>query len=186
MSRRTKLLLTAPFLVLLAIPGIYIALTWSPPMPLRFRVLRVHTKPPYVADAYVPVLVSVENSGFHPVHLLMADARVRDISSTEAGSLGHIYPETQDPEGFGEGATEPFIIPAHRTVELWAMILGDAVHQAENGQLQLTCLWLTGTKYRAYDLRESAHTYIPSWLNSRVPRLEFGIDEAALDAMVEP
>jgi hypothetical protein len=39
MSRRTKLLVTAVFLVLLAVPAVYLVLSWAPPSPLRFRVL---------------------------------------------------------------------------------------------------------------------------------------------------
>jgi hypothetical protein len=39
MSRRIKLTITAIFLVLLAIPVTYIALTWHPPNPLRFIIL---------------------------------------------------------------------------------------------------------------------------------------------------
>lgn len=39
MPRRTKLLITAIFLVLLGIPVTYIALIWHPPNPLRFRVV---------------------------------------------------------------------------------------------------------------------------------------------------
>jgi hypothetical protein len=39
MSRRAKLLITALFLMLLAIPAAYITLTWRPANPLRFRQL---------------------------------------------------------------------------------------------------------------------------------------------------
>jgi hypothetical protein len=39
MSRRTKLIITALFLVLLAIPVWHVASNWNPPNPLRFRLV---------------------------------------------------------------------------------------------------------------------------------------------------
>ncbi|QIF01966.1 hypothetical protein [Roseimicrobium sp. ORNL1] len=68
MSRRTKLIITALFLVLLAIPVVYAVLTWRPQNPLRFRqlgesVLRDETGKVY----YSRKLLEVRNISVAPV-----------------------------------------------------------------------------------------------------------------------
>ena len=76
MSRRTKLLITTIFLVLLAIPVVYIVLTWSPPNPLRFSVVDFHGPPQAdvlrMGTPAVSVNLAVENTSSSPVHLYTA------------------------------------------------------------------------------------------------------------------
>jgi hypothetical protein len=63
MSRRTKIILTALFLVLLGIPAAYIVLTWRLENPLRFRVVGecLEHMPPYEGQLRV-LTVEIENT----------------------------------------------------------------------------------------------------------------------------
>jgi hypothetical protein len=71
MPRRTKLFITVLFLVLLAIPAIYITLSWETPAPFEFRFLRQGE--PVLRrgrdKTEVPFYIEVRNTQPYPIHL---------------------------------------------------------------------------------------------------------------------
>ncbi|QIF01984.1 hypothetical protein [Roseimicrobium sp. ORNL1] len=75
MSRRTKLLITALFLVLLGIPVGYAILFWSVDQPLRFRCVTALPQemaqghPMMPPETVIPLIFEVENTKPYPVYL---------------------------------------------------------------------------------------------------------------------
>ncbi|RBP36931.1 hypothetical protein DES53_11572 [Roseimicrobium gellanilyticum] len=85
MSRRTKLIILALFLVLLAIPMAYVTLTWRPVDPLRFRMLNIETPSKFhpLEVAHRVLYLEVENTASTTVRMgsamIMHGAEVHEI-----------------------------------------------------------------------------------------------------------
>jgi hypothetical protein len=95
MSRRTKLLITALFLVLLAIPAAYVAVTWRTPNPLRFHIVAYHEpSSPEAWPEYGKLDLMVENTSNLPVHFFIPAFGRRDFSPGATELRGIISPVT--------------------------------------------------------------------------------------------
>jgi hypothetical protein len=95
MSRGTKLLITALFLVLPSILTIYAALTWHLRNPLRFRILSVKHQPQPTRDGYFMVAeieLEVINSSSTPVELCSTRFHREEGDTTR--QVGRIYEES--------------------------------------------------------------------------------------------
>jgi hypothetical protein len=114
MSRRTKFLITALFLVLLAIPVAYVAYTWEPANPLRVRVLRIDT----------PSVHSGEPS-HRMVHLEM-----RNSSSAATIRLGYAGVFHKSGNAFIVTSLDEFIVSPEELVEFGGALLASS-HKKE-------------------------------------------------------
>ncbi|RBP36940.1 hypothetical protein DES53_11581 [Roseimicrobium gellanilyticum] len=118
MSRRSKLLITALFLVLLGIPIGYVLYGWNVPEPLRFRVVAHEVEPEVpVPETTHHLRIEVQNTSSVPVYLASgvlfhdktAAAMYRPwMQLTSLDSEDGLLPEF-------DGIREPVYIPAHGT-----------------------------------------------------------------------
>jgi hypothetical protein len=94
MSRRTKLIITAIFLVLLSIPAIHLARIWHPKNPLRFQ-LAEHAEgwesdPPSVGT-YTTIYIKVTNTSAASIYLDTAELMSDDTPPGENPSMGYLH-----------------------------------------------------------------------------------------------
>ncbi|QIF01988.1 hypothetical protein [Roseimicrobium sp. ORNL1] len=111
MSRRTKLLITALFLVLLGILAVYLFQSWKPENPLRFQVVSVTSPTPATGRQYHPYLLefTVTNTSRVPMTLHFA----RPAFPHPTGKPDYLLDHTSD-----------FKIPAGRTVRFKQPVTG--------------------------------------------------------------
>ncbi|MEZ0276079.1 MAG: hypothetical protein ACAH88_14320 [Roseimicrobium sp.] len=87
MSRRTKLIITALFLALLAIPAVYAVLTWNPHDPIRVRALPGDHTTPFVGMANQPVLM--ENTSSIPLRVYFVEGATPGCVALYSGVSRH-------------------------------------------------------------------------------------------------
>jgi hypothetical protein len=156
MSRRAKLIITAVFLALLAIPLAYVALTWTTPNPLRFHSVSNHD--PLKAEALCRIELVVENTSDLPVHLFLGFKYWKTLGGLPDGG---IYPERP---GF-------IHIAPRGSVSLSAHVEHHAPGLIPSGEVyQVAYSWLSGTTYRLDDVRLWLLTHLPEPLSAMVPR----------------
>lgn len=158
MSRRTKLIITALFLVLVSIPVVYVVLTWSPAEPLRFRVVGDRTvETPRDGRTRRVLEIEIENTSMVPVQTMSGSLILRDQDGEHdvgpAGLLNIVIPHSRN--------LAPVIIPSHSSIrrEAWldayehrdpfilkASLQGATIqywwHSATKAQGRLIFLWL--------------------------------------------
>jgi hypothetical protein len=178
MSRRTKLTITTLFLVLLGIPVVYLAFTWSPVEPLRFRLLSLHPLP---ADTSRELLeIEVTNTSAVPIHLFMAvlqrDSATGGVEEVLAlsASKGH----SASPSAATTGGSSSIRIPAHSTVKCEAEI--DHVANVQ-GSARMNHTWISHPKYLTYKMVIGLYPYVPESLYHYIPRPQFSESDALLE-----
>jgi hypothetical protein len=100
MSRRTKLLITALFFVLLAIPAVYVILSWSPHEPWRARLVAVQD---HQGGEKKNLVVEVENTSSVPLCIYMAtlDGPASPPDTSFPPILEPLGPGASSPSVFG-------------------------------------------------------------------------------------
>jgi hypothetical protein len=162
MSRRTKLITTALFLVLLAIPAAYVAFTWSPENPLRIRITSAGGNAPLTIQplGYYVLPVEVKNTSSTPVNLVSLSPSLVLPFGTPLGDSA-----VELPFLLSELRRSGIVIPPHSTVPASLRILGKDLAQAERtGCLWARYVWISGTKAEAIKFTEWI-SFIPpvSW-----------------------
>jgi hypothetical protein len=167
MSRRTKLIITALFLLLLSIPVAYVALTWTTPNPLRFHVIRYQG--PLNPDALGKMDVRVENTGDLPVHLFPGFK----FGKTPGGiPEGGIYPERP---GF-------ILISPRSSVSFPANVEYHTSQHPSSGEVfRMGYSWLSGTTYKVDEVRMWLKTHLPKPLSAMVPHVILANDITTLE-----
>jgi hypothetical protein len=146
MSRRSKLLITALFLVLLGIPAVYIALTWHAVDPFRFRyvgrgeVVMRSVDPFGGGPEYpvVPISIEVQNISKHPAYLqsgYLIEAGQGRGAVLEDMDLCHIMGT----------------IPQHGTVRLEYMVDPEEAQRIERGTFEVSYEAVSATKREISD-----------------------------------
>ncbi|QIF01953.1 hypothetical protein [Roseimicrobium sp. ORNL1] len=159
MSRRTKLLITLLFLVLLAIPAVYVALTWSPVNPLRIRIAPAAGRAPLPIEplGYYVLPIEVENTSSTTVHLMHVSPSISPPSSTSRGDSA-----VELPFLLNHIRSFSIVIPPHSTVPAHLTIYRKDLAIAElNGSL-----W---AKYGWVSIRKATTMRFMEWIGSFPP-----------------
>jgi hypothetical protein len=180
MSRRTKVILLAIFVVLLGLPTIYVALTWHPPNPLRFRLLAVY--PDGTLSGGEKLLrIRIENTSIAPVQFDCAAIDPRSDSLT--GGSGSLDPQVQF-DGKKLHMLSPPTIPSAGAIELNAILDGDLVDEAEQGSLSIQYHWRSQLLLRENDVRDWFHEHVPFFRHERLKYIPpYDADVTTLDGI---
>jgi hypothetical protein len=210
MSRRTKLIILALFLVLLAIPAACVALTWSPDDTLRFRI--DHLVPPSTEhpDAYRKLRVSIENTSSAPVHFYgaaMTDESAYDVLPKPRYSkvvvardlmCGAVSTQLLKEDVPFESAHriilpaflildtsvgEPLIIPAHSTVHVPAILPAYLVDSAPPCDIFVHAVCETQTRVTARNISGWLREHSPTRARNLFPQLPHRQDTTVLQGL---
>jgi hypothetical protein len=183
MSRRTKLLITALFLVLLGIPTVYVALTWHAAEPFRFRYLGrgevvMHPEDPFGDGPnvpMVPIFIEVQNTRSHPVYLGTGELALE----RGRGYMPRI----------GLGWVEA-PIPGHGTLRHEILVTPEAAQRVESEALEVTYEWATRTKVKAYEciwwLRTQVEVRLHYSIRPPMLKVDSAVSDLVNDRLPEP
>jgi hypothetical protein len=159
MSRRTKLLITALFLVLLAIPVWHLVDTWHPPSPLRFRHVgeRLDEKEHVLA-------MEVQNTSHATVMFLVGSFYENDDSRIE---------EPAFTSAWGRKLDEAVFIPPGGSVEILFHGLSDLSDLSPRTKMDLQAgTWLPRQGHFIYGWSSRPHAQhmrAMEWIHNRIP-----------------
>ena len=185
MSRRTKLLIAALFLVLLGIPAVYAILTWRPENPLRFRLGTLHRSPESLADRQshrrhgprTRVSVVVENTSAVPIYMLS----MWNSDDGDEGELRNYRPDTFTPVQNARKRRQAWLlISAHSSIEPPCTMDAKSIAPAEQGTLSMHYLWYSSTRYRVANACHWLYERSPASLQPIIPFLAMDMDAAPL------
>lgn len=167
MSRRTKLLVTAVFLMLLAVPVAYIFLTWHPENPLRFEVVEHAPGMETEVDtesAYTTIYVKITNTSSSTIHTY-SDFVLNDRPPPgENPYRGMIEFETHADGRPRVYLGEGFQFPPECVCYATCLIHPDEVHLwRSRGYTDFTVVYSWCSSPRVYALQAC------TWLRSRLP-----------------
>ena len=171
MSRRTKLLITAFFFLLLAIPVVHLFLTWAPENPLSFRWLSVEP-----VDAGVPFSrpvmdFEVENTSGAPIHLWQAVL----ITKVDGGSRIHgelLYMEWLESDASTLDSLQESTIPPHGTVRVRSEVAESQAMKLQSGEsCSIQYTWVSKRKYEFGRLIRQLRSYLPKSLHALLPTI---------------
>ncbi|QIF01950.1 hypothetical protein [Roseimicrobium sp. ORNL1] len=170
MSRRTKLIITTLFLVLLAIPAVHFYFHWRPENPLRFQIGNAGAGFPLNPhDLRVPVIV--RNSSATPIHLQFAI-----IATKKKEQVGAILP----PVWLGS-KTYDEVVPPYGTLEMYCSERNFIADARAPGYLQVAYIWDSNLRYRAKSLYGDLGYRISQWLSLDLPYISPESDTAPLE-----
>ncbi|QIF01971.1 hypothetical protein [Roseimicrobium sp. ORNL1] len=165
MSRRIKIIITALFLVLLAIPAVHITLTWRPENPLRFHVVgeRIEQMQHYKEKIRVLTL-EVENTAATSIVL----------------GYGYVEPagEQDRPRMLGmlgclinaKGRYDlPVTVGARQTVPCELMFEEDVPHDTPLKDVVVGYSWRSTSLKRVQDFSRWLHEHLPESIHRHVP-----------------
>jgi hypothetical protein len=173
MSRRTKLLITALFIVLLGIPLAYVALTWSPENPLRFSIVTQALPPAGDERPRERVLVvEVRNTSSVPVYLSDAKLVAFDASRGRRHVLVELEKFLLGPESMSN--YDPFAprlapIPPRSVRQTTVHMPTATADQFPHTNPTVEYVYLSKTKHRAFDLAEWLQVRVPLRFSGHVP-----------------
>ncbi|MEZ0277254.1 MAG: hypothetical protein ACAH88_20245 [Roseimicrobium sp.] len=184
MSRRTKLIILAIFLVLLAIPAAYVICTWHPENPLRFHpVEQVEIEPLGVAKDRV-FAVSVENTSHAPVRLVLAFPSWRSRIHEGREDLGVIRPSYQEHDFRSD--KEYLLIPPRTSRRCTVRVQLEDVTSfpsTETG-MQTSYYWYSDTRGHLVDACDWLREHAPRALHSVIPTFYLHGDETQLQSFL--
>ncbi|QIF01952.1 hypothetical protein [Roseimicrobium sp. ORNL1] len=184
MSHRTKLIIAAIFLVLIAIPAAYVIRTWHPTNPLRFRFSEVHPEAD-LKKGIRKITVTVENASDAPVQLYGASIEVPNSKGRAPERAGFCGPWSHSSIG---GASRPVrfvVVPARGTTRITAELRTEYMTDGKSGRLQVTYHWMSVTKSKSAGLFKWIHGGSPQWLRSLSPDFKIKPDIAPLEGVAE-
>jgi hypothetical protein len=159
MSRRTKLLITALFLVLLAIPTVYITFTWNPQEPWRARIVEVQDEQ---GGEKKKLVIEVENISSVPlcIYIAVVEGPSAPPDQSFPPSLEPLGPTAPSPPGWGVPHT--LHVPSHQVRRFHITVSRADWEAMPESAWAVGLVWASGTKHRA--------TTAFLWLQSHVPR----------------
>ncbi|QIF01954.1 hypothetical protein [Roseimicrobium sp. ORNL1] len=181
MSRRTKLIILALFLVLLAIPAAYVALTWHPQNPLHFHLERIHQASELDHKGGRRLRIRVENSSHAEIHLFKVLMEEQGNSPDWVDHSGFINAESQREQGI-QVQEHAIIIPPRSTIHLTGYLRPELLSSAQQGRIAAHYYW------NSQIIRKSERGM--RWFNQHSPRMlrnliflpEYLVDEAPLES----
>ncbi|MEZ0275646.1 MAG: hypothetical protein ACAH88_12140 [Roseimicrobium sp.] len=185
MSRRTKLIITALFLVLLGIPAAYVAITWHPANPLRFHLVEQKEIERMGVAGDGIFVITVMNTSNVPIRLGLAHLSWRRRSQTEGQDRGDIFPDFQERDHENDGHDYLFLPPQSSricTVNVrYDDVTGPPSH--ETG-VQATYHWCSSTKGRVLDSCDWLREHTPVILHPVIPKFHLDGDDTQIDPML--
>lgn len=177
MSRRTKLLITAVFLVLLAVPVVYVAISWHPPNPLRFRLQSSVSDSEVMGGpalaGYFIVQVSIENRTPFPMYFKGA-----------AGSAPHgphvfrdapsVFIFSEDMRGRLDApftGMQQTLIPAYGEIDVTGLLAPELKNSIHEGAILIHGDWQSRTRELATNAAFWIRTHNPHWVPDIFPAL---------------
>lgn len=161
MSRRTKYIIAALFLVLLTIPVVYLVLTWSPANPLRFRV-----EPSTYPDTAGDFQVVIENTSSVTVEVQHFWASFHDDLPPGA-------PRVSRRSGCW---VEQSIAPGASLRTSW--IVPPLALQTHKGAHWVEYHWRSHAQYTTQRIIDWLTNPLPAYLRHRVPSVPPNLDLA--------
>ncbi|RBP36991.1 hypothetical protein DES53_115132 [Roseimicrobium gellanilyticum] len=181
MSRRTKLIILGLFLVLLAIPAIYVALTWRISRPVHFRLMHLYPEEHQDEFGFRMVRMRVENTNSMPIHVYF----VRLEFTGDTPELTMIPPGTIDPRHQKEAGTHAeagaFILPPGRAILATASLQANLVKEAKQGRLSANYYALSQTQKQVSSVFNWLHDLCPAPWWSKFPTFEFPSGSAPVE-----
>jgi hypothetical protein len=170
MSRRTKLIIAALFLVLLAIPVGYVILTWSTPDPLRFRMVSYEDLSDGASGGYRGKLnLMVENTSSVPVHIHSAIVQKVDPHSVSASNPFSTWIVDVPDDGV-------LLIPPHASRPCHSLGFFGVDSISAFDHTEVFYIWMTGTRHKAWLTRRWLGDHVPvfvsRFISSRWPAYE--------------
>ncbi|QIF01955.1 hypothetical protein [Roseimicrobium sp. ORNL1] len=180
MSRRTKLIILAVFLVLLAIPAAYVALTWSPKDPLRVRLISMDM--PGEQDPFKQMTMRMELENTSTVPIFVGDVVFRARRKTGVNGdpmFQRIYLFSPD------GSSNWFHTIAPRSTQLFsADVTGYDQATVDMDSAEMVYLYESDTEHRINELWSRGIERVPYWITKHLPEPLSDSDQAA--ASIEP
>ncbi|RBP36981.1 hypothetical protein DES53_115122 [Roseimicrobium gellanilyticum] len=183
MSRRTKLLVAALFLVPFTILVVALFLTWSPANPLRIRMERLVETPEILRnDGYTYIEFTVENTSPIPVYLIS----LRTAHSEETANLHeHLtYVTATQLDSDLRTHLSSGMIPAHSSVvftELWPKE-GERVNESAS------YVWASAPKRTVIGILAWIHRHTPKSLQKHhlLPHVPPNVDVTPISPSTRP
>jgi hypothetical protein len=183
MSRRTKLIIVVIFLVLLAIPTAYVAISWRPTNPLQFRLKSIVATPESERGsglADLVIQVSIKNRSSFPMYFYGAMVSSPHAPVYRYGSPGSIM--TEDLHSSGLGVTRPYrsevAIPAHGEIEVTGILDPALMDSLQEDYIFVRGAWQSHTRSLAAYTMSWIRDYVPQWARDSIPDLN-QIEETA-------
>jgi hypothetical protein len=154
MSRRIKLLITALFFVLLLVPAVYVALTWTVESPFRFRYVGQGAPEKFLNDP-VPV-------GSTQILMVPLQLEVENTSSVRIDFKAILFSKAagQEPQ-MAALLSGIDTLPAHSVIRTEAYISPELARSLADKELRMHCKWITTPKRRV----QKNLTRVVRWLD---------------------
>jgi hypothetical protein len=175
MSRRTKLIITAIFLVLLGIPVVYTVLTWSIEPPLSFRCVAALPEemlqwnsggPP---EPSTPFIIEVRNPSPYPVGFYTMAPRHHAPGGRLPGgyylNISCRMWELQDKPLPGVSTVHGDFIPPNGVKRFKVLVRARDAALFEMGTVDIGYYWASRVRKMAVDVKEWALPKLPSYFN---------------------
>ncbi|QIF01969.1 hypothetical protein [Roseimicrobium sp. ORNL1] len=166
MFPRIRHLLLVLFLGLLFIPLAYVALTWSPPNPLRFRVAGYGYEAPSREGQFRvsgKLNMIVENTSSAPVKLFFAVL-------TEPGNPARGIVDPFGPHWTVAMPHHPtsMIIPPHTSLPCFSIVPEDDYPASALEKIELSYHWISTTRAKVSEVREWLFFHAPAFVRPHI------------------
>ncbi|RBP36990.1 hypothetical protein DES53_115131 [Roseimicrobium gellanilyticum] len=185
MSRRTKFIIAAIFLVLLAVPAVYLTYTWQPYKPLILRLEHIAPMSEHDPLGYRDIRISVENTSPAVIYLVAILIEVPGKEPSWANPTGIVIEEYQSG---GSVPTVPgaMIIGPHRRVQLEGELLPEHIRAAQRGDLLGHHYWESQPRRTWSGFLTWLHKHSPPLVQNSINSLRPITDVAPLESELEP
>lgn len=182
MTRRTKLWILVPALLVVTALAVYMALAWSPEDPLRFRVIEKYMSGAKDSTTSAIVVLEIVNTSDFPLRLFRAHICTSDIRKLALGNLG---PECQVDPSIFEGGGEFIELEGGERVRVLASVIPTWNNEAAKAGARVDYLWISKIEYRFASLWMPMKERLPNKVRGFVPEPESSRDQVVLESLVE-
>ena len=183
MSRRTKLIILALFLVLLAIPTAYLALTWSPDNPLRFRLVsqKISVDDPF---KHLSMQVEVQNTESVAIYLNEVEFSARWKPGASGDTVLPVFAQRLLLHESGSPAHWPYIIAPNSSHQFTTGVDGYDEKTVDMDSAEIRYEFRSDSKHCATELYDRIFRHIPESIGQHIPRPS--LDNAAAAPLEQP
>jgi hypothetical protein len=180
-----RLLLAAVILAIAGISALFLALTWSAPSPLYFRVVEERAAPSGLQGRVL--LVEVRNAS--DASIIVTGSHLTRVPVSPGDGYIQVssafLSEQVTPPAYAPGSTpSPRAIPARGKVYYLASLDADTRVTFDRGRFELSYTYLTSSQRRAQRLLGKVAPYLPKRFADELPSIRESYDQATLDVSV--